>query len=49
LYTLTQRSTKGTIIVENGIKAILPISSKSDASAAEAMELNPRDLQEFKD
>jgi len=47
LYTLTQRSTKGTVIVNNGLKSVLPVSSKQDATAAEPMSLNPTDLQEF--
>lgn len=47
LYTLTQRSTKGTVIVNNGLKSVLPVSSKQDVTAAEPMSLNPTDLQEF--
>ena len=47
LYTLTQRSTKGTIIVDKGIVKTLGIVKNSTSTAAEPMELNSQDLQEF--
>lgn len=47
LYTLTQRSTKGTIIVDKGVVKALNIVKNSTATAAEPMELNSQDLAEF--
>ena len=47
LYTLTQRSTKGTVIVDNGISNDLNIKKVSTSTAAERMELNKDDKKEF--
>lgn len=49
LYTLTQRSTKGTVIVDNGISNDLNIKKLSTPTAAERMELNKDDKKEFMD
>jgi hypothetical protein len=47
VYTLTQRSTKGTIIVNNGLKSALSVTSTSNPTAAEPMSLDSKDLEEF--
>lgn len=47
VYTLTQRSTKGTIIVNNGLKFALSVTSTSNPTAAEPMSLDSKDLKEF--
>lgn len=49
LYTLTQRSTIGTIIVDNGIAVDLNIKKIDTPTAAEPMTLENKDKQEFID
>ena len=49
LYTLTQRSTKGSVIVDNGIVSDLNIKKKETPTAAEPMVLSSNDRQEFID
>lgn len=47
LYTLTQRSTKGSIIVDNGIVKALNISKNNTVTASEPMELTKSDIDDF--
>lgn len=49
LYTLTQRSTKGTIIVDGGISDYLKIDSVSDVTSAGNIEVSQNQIKDFKD
>lgn len=49
LYTLTQRSTKGTVVVDNGISNTLKIDSVSDVASAGNIEVSPNQIKDFKD
>ena len=41
LYTLTQRSTKGTIIVDNGVSLDLKLNTINDMTSAGSIEVSP--------
>ena len=49
LYTLTQRSTKGTIIVDNGISLDLKLNTINDMTSAGSIEVSPEQISDFKD
>lgn len=49
LYTLTQRSTRGTVFTGNGISDALNLSTESDLTSAGNIEVSDNQIKDFKD
>lgn len=49
LYTLTQRSTRGTVFTGNGISDALNLSTESDLTSAGNIEVSENQIKDFKD